>query len=92
MPSPAEVQTFPSTSTRKPSETPGSMTRKTRGASSRRPSTTSKARMWWLPPSIRATDVSDTYIVRSSGENARPFGWMRSRLAIVSSPVERSRR
>ncbi len=32
MPSPAEVQTFPSTSTRKPSETPGSMTRKTRGA------------------------------------------------------------
>ena len=32
--------------------------------------------MWWLPPSTRATEVSDTYIVRSSGEKARPFGWI----------------
>ena len=35
IPSPADVQTLPSTSTRKPSGTPGSMTAKTRGAAQR---------------------------------------------------------
>ena len=78
MPSPAEVHRLPSTSTRKPSGRPGSTTANTRGDASVRPSITSKATMWWLPPSIRAAEVSDTYSTRSSGEKARPFGWTRS--------------
>ena len=36
------------------------MTWKTRGRSSRRPSMTSNATMWWLPPSTRAIEVSET--------------------------------
>ena len=92
MPSPAEVQTLPSTSTRSPSDTPGSMTAKTRGAARARRSMTSNATMWWLPPGTRAIDVSDTYRIVSSGENARPLGWRMASVATVSSPVSRSSR